>query len=157
MLTIREAAQADMPRVCVLNDVVQNLHADHRPDIYRWPAEPEGRLAILNKARTEPAWRLWVADAGDNLQGYVATELMEKAETALRKLHKEGHIHHISVDPAFQRMGVGRALAKHAIAALKKQGADRITVGYWAFNKPSEALFRSQGFRPSSIYAELVS
>lgn len=146
-----------MPRVCALNDLVQRLHADRRPDIYRWPAEPNGRLAILEKARTNPAWRLWVADAGGDVHGYVATELMEKPETALRKPHTEGHIHHISVDPAFHRKGVGGALAKQAITALKEQRADRITVGYWPFNEPSEALFRSLGFQPSSVCAELVS
>lgn len=156
-MLIREAIEADMPRVCALNDIVQRLHADQRPDIYRWPAEAEGRLAILEKARLDPAWRLWVADAGDDLRGYLATELMEKSETALRKPHTEGHIHHISVDPAFHRQGVGSALAMQAIAALKDQRADRITVGYWAFNSPSEALFRTHGFQPSSIYAELTS
>ena len=144
-----------MPRVCALNGVVQRLHADRRPDIYRWTVEAEGRLAILNKARTEPAWRLWVADMEGDVHGYIATELMEKTETALRKPHTEGHIHHISVDPAFHRKGVGGALARQAIAALKDQRADRITVGYWAFNKPSEALFRSLGFQGFSVYAEL--
>lgn len=154
-MLIREAGEADMPRICALNDVVQRLHADHRPDLYRWPAEPEGRLAILYKALTEPAWRLWVADAGGDLHGYVATELMDKAETALRKPHTEGHIHHISVDPAFHREGVGSALAKQAIAGLTEQRADRITVGYLAFNKPLQALFDSLGFEPASVYAEL--
>jgi len=155
-MLIREAVETDMPRICGLNDVVQKLHADRRADIYRWPPEAEGRLAILDKARTDPAWRLWVADADDGLLGYIATELMEKTESALRKPHTEGHIHHISVDPAARRRGVGAALATHAIVALKEQYADRITVGYWAFNKPSEALFCSLGFQPSSIYAELA-
>ncbi len=153
-MLIREAVEADMPRISALNDVVQRRHAVHRPDVYRWPAEPEGRLAILNMARSEPAWRLWVAEPESDVQGYVATELIEKTETALRKPHYEGHIHHISVDPAARRKGVGRALAQHAIAALKEQRADRITVGYWAFNKPSEALFGSLGFEPASVYAE---
>ena len=155
-MLIREAVEADMPRICALNDVVQRLHADHRPDVYRRPAEPEGLLTILNKARTEPAWRLWVAEPEIDVQGYVATELIEKSETALREPHSEGHIHHISVDPAARRNGVGRALAQHAIAVLREQRADRITVGYWAFNKPSEALFGSLGFEPASVYAELV-
>ena len=154
-MLIREAVEADMPRVCALNDVVQKLHAEARPDIYRWPAEADGRRIILDKARVEPAWRLWVAEEQDVLLGYVATELMEKSETALRRPHFEGHIHHISIDPARHRTGVGRALASHAVDGLREQNADRITVGYWAFNGPSEALFASLGFRPASIYAEL--
>ncbi len=85
-----------------------------------------------------------MADAGDDLYGHLAIELMEKPETAFRKPHTEGHIHHISVDPAAHRTSVGRALAKHAIAA---PGADRITAGYWTFNKPSEVLFCSVGFQ----------
>ena len=144
-----------MPLVCALNDVVQRLHADHRPDLYRWPPEAEGRRAILDKARTETAWRLWVAEGDNDLGGYVATELQEKAKTALRLPHREGHIHHISVSPDRRRAGVGRALAKRAIQGLRDQGADRITVGYWAFNQPSRALFASLGFEPASIFAEL--
>jgi len=156
MLEIRNAVEADTQDVCALNDVVQRLHADHRPNIYRWLPEPAGRLALLEKARTEAAWRLWVADNGVGLRGYVATEMMDKAETALRKPHREGHIHHISVDPAHHRAGFGRALAKRVIEALQDQGADRITVGYWSFNEPSRALFASLGFQPSSVYAELT-
>ena len=155
-MVTREAVEADMPRVCDLNDVVQRLHADQRPDLYRWPPEASGRLAVLEKARLAPAWRLWVADIGGRLVGYVATELQEKPETALRKPHREGHIHHISVAADRRRSGVGRALAGRAIEGLREQQADRITVGYWAFNEPSRALFASLGFQPSSIFAELV-
>lgn len=137
MLEIRNAVEADMQDVCALSDVVQRLHADRRPNIYRWPPEPAGRLALLENARTDAALRLWVADDGVGLRGYVATEMMDKAETALRKPHREGHIHHISVDPAHHRAGFGRALAKRAIQTLQGQVADRITVGYWSFNEPS--------------------
>ena len=80
---------------------------------------------------------------------------MEKPETALRKPHKEGHIHHISVEPAYRRKGVGRALASQAVKALRRLEADRITVGYWTFNEPSRALFASLGFEPASVFAEL--
>lgn len=155
-MLIREAVEVDMPRICELNDVVQKLHAEARPNVYRWPAEPEGRSAILEKARVEIAWRLLVAEADGRLQGYVATELIDKPESALRKQHREGHIHHISVDPARHRTGIGQALARQAIYCLSEQGADRITVGYWSFNTSSEALFASLGFQPSSIYAELA-
>ena len=144
-----------MANVCRLNDVVQRLHATRRPDLYRWPPEGEGRLAILNKARTEPAWRLWVADSDGVITGYVATELMTKPDTALRIAHSEGHIHHISVAPDRRRCGVGGALARRAVEGLREQGADRITVGYWTFNEPSCALFTSLGFAPASVFAEL--
>ena len=83
-MLIREAVEADMPLICDLNDVVQQLHADQRPDLYRWPPDPAGRLAILDKARSAPAWRLWVAETDGGLVGYIATELQEKPETALR-------------------------------------------------------------------------
>ena len=154
-MKIREAVEADMPDVCRLNDVVQRLHATLRPDLYRWPPEEKGRLAILNKARIEAAWRLWVADSDRAIAGYVATELMKKPETALRIAHTEGHIHHISVAPNLRRCGVGGALARRAIEGLREQGADRITVGYWTFNEPSRALFASLGFEPASVFAEL--
>ena len=154
-MLIRKAVEADMPGVCGLNDVVQRLHAEARPDIYRWPPEPEGRLAIQSKALTGPAWRICVAEVDGALVGYVATELMEKPETALRKAHAEGHFHHIAVSRDHRRKGLGRALAVRAIDGLRDQQADRITVGYWAFNDPSRALFASLGFAPASVFAEL--
>ena len=156
MITIRRAEAQDMDRICALNDVVQRLHADHRPDLYRWPAEPEGRRALLEKARVEAAWRLLVADEAGGVVGYLATELIDKPAHALRVAHTEGHIHHISVDAGCRERGVGRALVAAGVAELRGQQADRITVGYWAFNTPSRGLFAASGFQPATVTAELV-
>lgn len=155
-LVVAPAGAGDMAAVLALNDVVQRLHAERRPDLYRLDADPDGRHAILENARTDARWRLWVAHAAGTVAGYLSTELIERVGTALKRAHTEGHLHHLCVDPAWRRQGIGTRLVAQATADLRAAGADRITVAYWLFNDPARRTFEAAGFRPATVVAELA-
>ncbi|MDF9826212.1 GNAT superfamily N-acetyltransferase [Ereboglobus sp. PH5-10] len=56
----------------------------------------------------------------------------------------------ISVAPAHQQKGVGTQLLRHVIAAIRKLGANQLTVGTGSFGYQL-SFYQRQGFRISSI------
>src|SRR5262245_47853322 len=38
---------------------------------------------------------------------------------------RRGYIHHLAVDPAYRRQGLGQALVEHCLAALAQAGIDK--------------------------------
>jgi ribosomal protein S18 acetylase RimI-like enzyme len=79
------------------------------------------------------AERIWVADAGGKIAGVLGVE-EEAAGLAIARL---------VVAPEYMRRGIGRALARHAIALA---GDRAIRVGTAAANRPALELYRSLGF-----------
>lgn len=80
--------------------------------------------------RTE---QIWVADARGEIAGVLGVE--EGAELVIARL---------VVAPEHMRRGIGRALARHAVALA---GDRAIRVGTAAANRPALELYRSLGFQ----------
>jgi len=152
---IRLAVATDLPAIERLCDVVQGLHAEVRPDVFRIPVDNDSRRAFLDRAISDDLWRLWVAETEGKTVAYLMTEVLHK-EGPIRPPHTEGHLHQICVAPEFRRNGIGMALIQSAIAELETQKTDRITVAYWTFNSASMALFEAVGFAPFLITSEFV-
>jgi ribosomal protein S18 acetylase RimI-like enzyme len=59
------------------------------------------------------------------------------------------HIQELSVDPEWQRRGIGRALLRASCGALQREGVARVRIGVTRLN-PTGAydLYRREGFRP---------
>ena len=79
------------------------------------------------------AEQIWVAEARDEIAGVLGVE--DEAELVIARL---------VVAPAHMRRGIGRALARHAIALA---GDRAIRVGTAAANGPALELYRSLGFQ----------
>lgn len=77
-------------------------------------------------------WRVWVADAGDEIAGMVALSLDGGAE-----------VEDFFVEPAFQGRGVGAALMAELIAAARAAGATALEVDA---DPNAEAIYTRLGF-----------
>jgi len=75
---------------------------------------------------------LWVAEGGGEVAGVLGVE--DGAELVIARL---------VVDPALMGRGIGRALARHALALA---GQRSVRVGTAAANTPALALYASLGF-----------
>ncbi len=93
-----------------------------------------GPLAELEEATIADlrAALIWVADADGEIAGVLGVQ--DEAELVIARL---------VVAPGHMRRGIGRALAKHAIALA---GDRAIRVGTAAANEPALELYRSLGF-----------
>jgi ribosomal protein S18 acetylase RimI-like enzyme len=57
-----------------------------------------------------------------------------------------GYIYYIAVARAHRRMGIGRLLLEDSIQRFKGEGVREVFAGVETDNRPSEALFASDGF-----------
>lgn len=65
-----------------------------------------------------------------------------------RRASDEAEILTFCVAPACRRLGLGRALLRHAVAALRKSGAKRLFLEVDEGNAAALALYRSLGAEP---------
>lgn len=65
----------------------------------------------------------------------------------LKTLEAEvGYVYYIAVARAHRRMGIGRLLLEDSIQRFKATGVREVFAGVETDNRPSEALFESEGF-----------
>ena len=124
------------------------------------PAELD-ELAALDAACFNVLWHMGVADlrqlllfgrltvaARDGaLVGYLALTVQE--ETA--------QIARLAVHPAWSRRGIGRALLAEGLHTAQALGCRRAVLNTQAANSPSQALYRSLGFRPTGERFEVYT
>jgi ribosomal protein S18 acetylase RimI-like enzyme len=93
-----------------------------------------------------------VALVDGRLVGFVAWSCDPKAH--------HGQIDILAVDSRYRRLGIGRALAEQAIAAMNADGVKVVTIGTGGddFHAPARALYESMGFIPfpNIIYSKAV-
>lgn len=85
-------------------------------------------------------------DAGDLL--FAATGHEPVGVAWLRLDASDGRIEPVGVAPSHQGRGVGRALLRAALLALRERGAREARLGVWRRNRPAIRLYRQLGFRP---------
>jgi N-acetylglutamate synthase len=59
---------------------------------------------------------------------------------------RRGYLHHLAVDAAWRRNGVGRALVDRCLAELKTAGIDRCNIFLYADNEPGERFWKTTGW-----------
>lgn len=70
----------------------------------------------------------------------------------LKTLRKSvGYVYYIAVARASRKKGIGKTLLEDALNHFKTSGAEEVFASVEENNKPSEALFVSEGFKPTSF------
>lgn len=105
-------------------------------------SEDESRAAFAALVAT-PAWgRVWVADDGGSLVGYVALTFGYSMEFGGR----DAFIDDLYVVPSHRAQGVGRRLIAACEDACREVGARALHLGVRPTN-PAASLYRRVGFR----------
>jgi ribosomal protein S18 acetylase RimI-like enzyme len=133
------------------------------------PARPadEEPLAALDRATWDslsspapppgPEWtffgeRTALADVLVGLvEGRVAGYVKLGRKTELASTAHVLSVNGISVDPAFRRRGVGRALVEAAVAEARVRGARRLTLRVLGPNEGARRLYESCGFAVEGV------
>lgn len=66
---------------------------------------------------------------------------------------RRGFLHHLAVNAAYRRMGIGRALAERSLKALKQQGIDKSHLFVFDLNHSGREFWRNIGWyeRPELV------
>ncbi|HEU0015026.1 MAG TPA: GNAT family N-acetyltransferase [Longimicrobium sp.] len=150
-ITIRPAADADLPALGRLGALLVRTHHDLDP-----------RRFIAATARTEQGYASFlgtqlgardvvvlVAEREGAVLGYAYAGVEGFDWMALRG--PAGVLYDIVVDPAHRGRGVGRMLLDATLAALEARGAPRVVLSSAEGNDAAQRLFARAGFRRTMV------
>ena len=108
-ITVRYADRAELPRVNELRKMVNELHANGRPDIFRPGFCAELEQHVYQKFDSDAA-DVIVALADGVVCGFAIAEYIDRPESPYIFARRFYHIEEFGVDAAFRRKGAATAL-----------------------------------------------
>ncbi|MBG0813923.1 GNAT family N-acetyltransferase [Planomonospora sp. ID82291] len=147
--TIRTATPDDAALTAELNRFVQDIHAEHRPDLFRDHPPIEELTAGFRSQLEREDVTIFIAERPDGgAVGYAMTITNERSTNALMHADSFVVLEHLAVAPDVARHGVGRALVNAVREAARAAGCRRLVTEVWDFNSRASAFFESSGFAP---------
>jgi len=148
-MKIRLATAEDVDMLVGLNADVQKLHADAMPHLFKQPSDL-GSLAadFRDRILADADGSTFIVEDEDQAMGYIYIRIVRRPENAYTYAQNLIYIDQISVTPASQGKGCGRALMAAVFDLARSQGIDRVVLDTWAFNTPAHGFFERMGFKP---------
>jgi ribosomal protein S18 acetylase RimI-like enzyme len=149
-MEIRPATAADVPAVLPMVAKICALHKQWDPAKYGFLDHPEERYQRWLTARADdPRSVFLVADREPELAGFLIATV--ETEIPIYTLKEYGFIHDVWVEDDYRHEGIARQLVMLAIERFTAIGLEQIRLDTAAVNDPARALFKSCGFRPSTV------
>lgn len=150
MMMVRAAIAADAVRISKLNQLVQRIHHEALPRLFKpsnmsWPPE------ILRTVIEDPNRIVGLAEADDVLLGYVSAHVQAHSESDIRYADSCLYVDHLVVRKDARRQGIGTALLNFVEGRAAAFGLASIGVDYWAFNQEARLFFERRGFEALNI------
>jgi ribosomal protein S18 acetylase RimI-like enzyme len=152
--TIRPAVLGDEEELTALNDVVHRIHVQNQPRVFK-TADLREVTRWFKSLLKNPRMKLWLAEAGRTSVGYISSSLRDTPATPFCLPRQLLWIEQVSVLPAWQRRGVGRALLERALDHARASGVTEVELASWCFNEPAQQSFRRLGFQPQVVHFAL--
>lgn len=152
---IRTLPPSEARLLLPLNAVVQDIHAQARPDLFcSDPPDDALERFFSDWLRRDGVFAV-VSEDADGPNGYALFEQEDRAGSVLLKAERRGVLHHIAVAPHARRQGIARSMTEFGKVRLKEAGCTRLCASYHAFNTGSRGLMAHLGFRLSVSSVEL--
>ena len=152
-MEIRKLTESDYEQVLELYMALDELHAKARPDccVLREGEETYPREAYAQNLADPEVLQLGTFD-GERLVGVVRATLWN--ESGMVKGLKNVCLDNIYVMPAYRRRLIAAKLFAEVEDWAKEQGAVRLDVYTWDFNKGAIAMYQAMGMTPQQYVFE---
>jgi GNAT superfamily N-acetyltransferase len=154
-LTIRAATPADYELVLPLFLDLRRFSRERHQ-----PLPPTDDFEVVLAASRDylreilargPEARTFLALAGDVLAGYLVAVVHEPNPLSSAGAIRGGVIDELFVDDAQRGRGAGQTLLAAGLNWLSARGAERVTVGAYAWNAEALRFYEHAGFRPWTV------
>ncbi len=145
-MDIRRAVSQDSLLLSSLCVDVQRLHAENHPDLFKMPQSDDFAVPFFDEILAGPYNVVFLAEENGQAVGYVLCKMMERPETVFTFATRYVLVDQISVRPAAQGQGVGKALMERVVALGRELNIPRIQLDSWGFNIEAHAFFEKVGF-----------
>ena len=152
-MEIRKLTACDYDRVIELYKELDDFHVQARPDYFvrRDKNEIYPKDAFVHNLAHPGVLELGAFE-NEQLVGFVRASLWE--ESGMVKDVKTVCLDTIYVLPAYRRKGIAARLFAEVEAWAKEQGAIRLDLHTWNFNKNAIAMYQAMGMTPQSYVFE---
>ena len=152
-MEIRHVTESDYNQLLELYYQLDEYHADSRPDciVHRSRESTYPYDAFLHNLAYPGSLEL-AAFMDDKMIGFVSATLWE--ESGMRKDLKTVCLDNIYVLPAYRRRGIAAKLFAEVEAWAREQGAIRLDLHTWDFNKSAIAMYEAMGMTPQRYVFE---
>ena len=152
-MKIRKLIESDYDMVAELWKELDEIHVQARPDyfVHRDKDEIYPKDAFLQNLAHPDVLQLGVFD-NEQLVGFVRATLWE--ESGMVKDVKTVCLDNIYVLPSYRRNGVATKLFAEVESWAKEQGAIRLDLWTWHFNKSAIAMYQAMGMTPQQYVFE---
>lgn len=153
-MLIRDLTINDFNEVNEIFMQMQDLHVEHRPDLYRKIDKPTTTKAWDYEASLSDENMIMLgAEVNGSIVGFCISQIQE-AKGGSRVPRVSVHIRNIAVDEAHHRCGIGKALYNEAVTRGKARGAAAVDLKVFSFNDDAIAFYRSLGMTVQSYTME---
>ena len=155
---IRAASEGDLDELDQIFDVVDALHREHLPHVFREPDGPAREREYMLDVLSDESYRLFVAVAKEPVQqdtdgailGFVQVAIQDTPPIPLLVPRRVARVENLGVRKDARRAGVGRALMDHAQRWAEESGATEIDLNVHEFNQVAIRFYRNLGYATSS-------
>lgn len=151
---VRPALRGELERVNELRGMVNALHVNGRPDIFRpgFGAEIRDRVyALFDSGEAQ----VIVAEMQGTIVGFAIVNVIRRPLSPYNLERSYYHVEEFGVDEACRRRGVASAMAEYWKRDAKEKGLDRIELDVWEFNEDALAFYEAAGFTTYRRYMEM--
>ncbi len=152
---LRRATIDDAELLARLNEPVQQIHYEARPDIFKPPASTPALIADFRDHLAQDDVCVFIGEADGEPIGYILALIRERLENPYCYGRRELLIDQISINPEQRSRGYGEQLMRHVYALAKSLDIQTVMIGVWAFNERAIHLYEKQGFTARDIHMEL--
>lgn len=149
-ITVRKATADDYGVMCEMFDEVDALHRDHLPRIFKKPDGPARDLQHYLDLIGDADAAVLVAEAGDDLVGYVHAVLKEAPAFPVFVPRRYVVVDEVVVRAGQRLHGIGRRLMDAAQAWAVSRGAAAIELHVYEFNETAIAFYERLGYHTLS-------
>ena len=152
-MEIRKLAESDYDKVVELYQELDELHVQARPDFFvsRDNDEVYPKDAFIQNLSNPDVMQLGVFD-DEQIVSVVRATLWK--ESGMVKDIRTVCLDDIFVLPAYRRRGIAAKLFTEVETWAKEQGAVRLDVYTWGFNKGAIAMYQEMGMTPQQYVFE---
>ena len=151
---VRFARDGDLERVNELRRMVNDLHVEGKPDVFK-PGFSDELRDYIHVIRADPNKEIVVAELEGRVCGFAVLNHIVRPENPFMFERDFLDIDEFAVDEACRRRGVASAMVAFIRAWAKEKGYKRLELNMWEFNSGALAFYEAAGFSTYRRYMDI--
>lgn len=152
---VRLAREDELERVNEIRKMVNDVHVNGRPDIFKAGFDDALKNYIYEIWNAENK-DIFVAERDGIICGFACIQYVDRSETPFMAARKFYSVDEFGVDEKFRRQGIATELIEFIRSEAKRLGMNRVELNMWEFNEGALAFYEAVGFKTYRRYMELA-